>query len=215
MSKYGTYSVPELLALGSNLTTVLSSASGEKYGVAPSAVTALGAADAALDAAENTQKACLIAAKGATATKLAHKEDVASRIAAIQAIVTANPLVTDAELVGLGFPARRGTSPRPKLPVAATDLSATPDALGNVKLRWTKGTNGTTVVYMIETSLNAGATWSLLDTTKRSSIVATGFAPGVAAWFRVTATGAAGRAQPSAPASIYAPTPEVALSLAA
>lgn len=72
--------------------------------------------------------------------------------------------------------------------------------------------NGSVVTSLVEFSLDAGATWSLRDTTKRASIAASGFKPGVPAWFRVVATG---RAEPSAAASVHAPAPMVELKPAA
>ena len=217
MSKYSNDSVTALLQAEGKAYEILSSEVGKNYPVDASAISGLHASAFALQTAENAQLAAMQAAKARTAEKGVRKEDLASRMATIQAVVTASPTVTDPMLIALGFPPRRGAAPRPKLPQAATGLTATPDGMGDVALVWKRGSGDSrsVVSFLVEYSLDAGATWSLLDTTRRVSLTAANFAPGVAAWFRVTATSAAGRAQPSAPAPIYAPTPEVALSLTA
>ena len=108
-----------LLALGNNVATVLGPGATNPYGVAQAAVTGLMAADAALAAAINAQKAADIAAKTATAQKAAKKAAVAAALGAIQATADANPAVTNEMLIALGFSPRRGganrsrRSPRP------------------------------------------------------------------------------------------------------
>ena len=217
MSKYSNDSVTALLQAEGKAHEILASSQGEKYPVNASMISGLNAAALELQAAETAQQNAMQAAKTRTSEKLVAKENLASRMATIEALCAASPTVTDSMLIALGFSPRRSAAPRPKLPQATTGLTATPDGMGNVALVWKRGSGDSrsVVSFLVESSLDAGATWSLLDTTRRVSFAAANFTPGVAAWFRVTATSAAGRAQPSAPASIYAPTPEVTLKFAA
>lgn len=72
----------------------------------------------------NAQAAARQAEKQSTATKLARKADVGAAIRKIQVVVENDPAVTDAMLIGLGFPARRSGGSRPKTVGEVTGLSA-------------------------------------------------------------------------------------------
>ena len=53
----------------------------------------------------------------------------------------------------------------------------------------------------------------MVGSTSRTKTTLEGFAPGAAAWFRVTATTATTAARPSFPVAIYGPQPDAAVRL--
>lgn len=67
-------------------------------------------------------------------------------------------------------------------------------------------------MFVVETSAG-GAEWTMIKSTTRTSFVALGYAPGVAAYFRVTATTSVSASLPSLPVGAYAPAPPTAVKL--
>ena len=91
-------------------------------------------------------------------------------------------------------------------------LRADPNANGSVKLKWDRNGNAQTTMFVVETSAD-GAAWTFLKTTTRCSYLAEGFAPGAAAYFRVTATTSTASSLPSLPVGVYAPAPAAQVQL--
>ena len=202
-----TNKTPEaLLALGTNVATVIGPGTTNPYGVPTAAVTALMAADAALGGAINAQVAAKAAEKAATVTKAAKRDGVVAALNTIATAVYANPAVTDTMLASLGFPARRsGPAPR-RVPTEPTGLSAEPFANGTVKLKWNRNGNKPGILFVIETSED-GLAWTMIRSTTRSSFAVEGFAPGVPAWFRITATTSTAASLPRSPSPPTPPLP--------
>lgn len=213
-NKFSEKSAEELVPFATNVAAVLGSGGlSNPYGVDAALISALTASDTALTTSINAQVAADAVKKAATATKATKKSAVVSNLTAIADVVYPNPAVTDAMLVALGF------SPRPvktvTTPVTPTVINAFPTTLGEVKLQWARsGNKKSGVIFVVETSTD-GTNWTFLASTTRVSYVATGFAPGVPAWFRVKATTSTASSLPSASTSIYAPGGSTELHLAA
>ncbi len=197
----------QLLAAGNQISTVITSALNG-YGVTAGELTALTGADTALNAAINAQFNAKAAEKAATQTKKTDRLATLAAIQAISATVYANPAVTNTMLAAIGFAPRRSGSGTPAVPVTPTSLVATPFAAGTVKLTWNRNGNASGIVFLIEWSTD-GTTWQFLKSTTRISYTANGFAPGVQAWFRVTATTSTATSVPTSSVSVYAPAPPV------
>ena len=206
MSSFIKMTPEALIALGTHVAATIGNETPNDWGTTAAECNTLTTADSGLTAAVNGQKAAEIVAKTATANKNTKKADLIAALNAIQATVVANPAVTNDMLVSLGFSPRRG-GVKPQALTATgtvTGLTADPLATGTVKLRWNRSGNAPRTIFVVETSED-GANWTFLKSLTRCSYAAEGFAPGVAAWFRVTATTSTSASTPSLPVSVYAP----------
>lgn len=73
---------------------------------------------------------------------------------------------------------------------------------GGERLTWEKEANPRTATYLVECRESEDG-WRFLAAPPRKSLRAEGFAPGVPAWFRMTATTATRRALPRAAVAVY------------
>ena len=195
---------PEFLQqLCSTVANSIGSGSTNPYGVPHDDVEALGDASFVLGSTLNEQAQAKAALRAITLLKGHKKEGVVDALNAIAKIVYDNPDVTNNMIASLGFAPRKAKS-QPKAPVAVTDLAVTPFADGTARLAWDRSGNRKGASFLIEAS-DDGQVWTMIDSTTRVSYTATGFAPGVPTWFRVTASNGVGRALPSAKVSMYAP----------
>lgn len=196
----------QLAVLGANVAGKLAGQTNP-YGVSAPTVAALTAINTALPLAINAQLTARAAEKAATEQKHVKRATMIGVLSDVATAVYANPAVTDEMLFALGFEPRPTGRSQPKAPVAPTGLMLSPRMDGTVKLTWSRNGGAYRTVYRIETSAD-GVTWSFLDTTTCASYVATGFAPGTSAWFRVVASNRQGRSLPCPCASIYTPVGE-------
>ena len=195
----------ELKALVATATAVLSQGGGD-YGVSPTMVGSLSAAGIDLERGMSAQTAAVAAEKAATQQKLASKAATVASLNAIAGIVYHRSDVSDEMLAAIGFAPRRSVVPRPLAALPVTELLAQPYADGSVKLSWKRGSgNPYGTMFLIESSED-GAAWTILGSTKRASATVEGYAPGVTAWFRITATTSTSATRPSAAVAIYGPT---------
>lgn len=184
------------------------------YGVGAGIVADLAACEAEFSADITQLAAARAAALAATQARDASRRAASELLSRLAASLYANPEVSDAMLADAGFSPRdkKRTRQQPRQPKA---LSAVPDIRGNVALAWEPGGNAYGVTYVIEWRREDAESWSFLGTTTRKRVRFPGFAPGVPAWFRVTASRNTVVSLPSYPASIYAPASIAAAHLAA
>lgn len=90
-------------------------------------------------------------------------------------------------------------------PQIPTDLTATPNIYGQVKLEWKKNGNPYGVVYVVETSTNT-TDWTAVTNSTRRSVTLSGYTPGTMVWFRVRATKNGEMSDASNVTQIYAPS---------
>lgn len=148
----------------------------------------------------------------------AARSAAATALAQVARTAFANPANTPALIAELGFKPR-STSRTRIVPVTPTKLIAMPQSNGDCRLQWDKLSNGVGVIYRIEgaTRIEGGAAsgWVSLGETTAQRATLTGYAPGVAASFRIVATKNGIVAPPSEPVGIYAASAAPALRLAA
>ena len=175
---------------------------GDVYGLSGAEIARIGAKGAALAQAGERHTRAVAEANAALAARDAALRATVAILQATAARIEAGTEAKDGDLARIGFAPRRGRPARPHAPVAVTNLVATPDAFGGVRLTWDKEGNPRTAAYLVECRGAEGG-WQFLKSTPRKSLRTEGFAPGVTAWFRVTATTATRRALPCAPVAVY------------
>ena len=185
----------ELTALVATAGAVLTGEALGDYGLSAAQVTAMKNGGIALGAGMTAQAAAQAAEKAATRQKAAAKANTVASLNTIAGIVYHKDTVTDEMLAAIGFAPRRASTPRPAVATPVTGLVATPSADGSVRLAWDRGSNAKTTMFLLETSAD-GASWTILSSTTRVSATLDGYAPGAAAWFRVTATTSTSAARP-------------------
>ena len=136
--------------------------------------------------------------------KTVNKDGLAFILGLLYKQATADLSVTDEELASVGFPPRRkGGGTRPTALPAPTGVTAIGSSDGSVRLSW-QSVSRRGLVYRVETSAD-GYDWTMIDAYTRKSVVLTGYAPGIAAWFRVTAKAGNVLSPASGSTSVYAP----------
>lgn len=174
------------------------------YGVSAGIVADLAACETEFATDITQLVAARAAALAATQARDASRRAASEVLSRLAASLYANPNVSDAMLADAGFAPRDKKRTRQK-PHQPTNLLAKPDIHGNVALTWEPSGNSYGVTYVIEWRREDSESWSFLGTTTRKRARFRGFAPGVPAWFRVTASRNTVVSAPCYPASIYSP----------
>ena len=215
MSSYTRLKPEALLSAEATMQAALSEGGkGNPFGISDLQVAALTSGGTGLNGAILAQKAAIVAERQATQQKAVSRKGLVDALSSAAATAYAST-ATDTQLASLGLPPRRTGTSRPKASVQPTALLAVPNANGTVKLSWARGDNRYGMTFLLETS-GDGVEWSFLRSTQRVSETVAGFAPGTAAWFRVTAATSTTTSLPSAPVAVYAPaSAPVQLRLAA
>ena len=182
-------------------------------GLTPAVVAALGEGVEGLEAAVVAQARAKAEHDAAVAAKDARKAELLGLLRGAARSAYADAAVGDALLRGIGLAARRAGGVRPQAIPAPERLMATalPDA--RVRLRWDRNGNPQGTTFQIEWAPEGGP-FTMVDTTTRASIVLPGHAPGVEAWFRVTAK-RAGLVSPASNAAVVYAGSRAALRRAA
>ncbi len=169
-------------------TVVTAGGPGGANGLTPADITALQAALTAADTSHGAAQTARSNSKSATALQnsdLASLRDLLSQsINKIKnyAAGSADPVTVYTEM---DVP-EPDTTPTKHYPVTPTMLVAQPSADGTIKLTWDASTNFYGTTYLVEGSAD-GTTWSTVSTTTAQKITLTGYTPGAAYWFRVSA----------------------------
>lgn len=127
---------------------------------------------------------------------------LAAALSEIGASVALGEDATDEVQIALGF-AVPSTGRTRRLPTKPGHLIAEPTAYGTTELRWARGENGERTMFLIERS-DGVAPFAQIGVTTRTRAVVTGCAPGVLAYFRVSAANARGQSAPSSTVAIFA-----------
>ncbi len=164
-------------------------------------IDALNAGLTALNLSLVSTETAKLAYKSAVEDKDADFQQLRDAISQIARTCYANPDVTNAMLESVGL-SPRGRSRRPVAPTVVTDLIATPNVDGTVKLKWKRGGNLAVTTFLIEKQVGTGA-WEFVDSVTASRVTLTNYAPGNPAHFRVIASRNGISAPASNIASIY------------
>ena len=195
----------QLIDLLSNMASVFDSPQGAAYHLSPAAISGLEDEQNALFASLTEANQLAVRARTANAARDAARLSAIATLGRVATTLYNDPLVTPVMISALGLEPRADGPSRPTLPERVTGLEALPNVDGSVRLKFSKGGNRISTVYGIEASAD-GATWTPVVSVTRATVTLSGYAPGVATWFRVVASNGVGAALPSATAGIYAPT---------
>ncbi len=191
----------DLVLLAGQVQAGIGDGEANAYGVSKAAVDGLAAATEKLEAANQAVVAAKAAYHAAVAEREAERVVCSESVAGIARTAFANPAVTPAMVLDLGL-SPHSTSRTKVIPKAPSMLTATPAANGNVRLAWARSGNAKAVNFIIEARDAAGA-WRFVAVTTCASATVEGFAPGMATWFRVTASKNGLTSAPSPVAAIY------------
>ena len=199
-----TDSVAEQIALATSIDNV-TSGNPTNWGLTAArltdlsdAATALANDQAGLDAAWNAYQQARQNRNSSRVALVDNLKDVARSI-------YAQPGLTDGDIASTGL-AVHDYHPSPSQTSSPTNLVANAFANGTVKLTWNRNGNGRTTTFLIESSFD-GSEWTYAGTTTAARITLSGYAPGTATLFRVTANRAGGTSEPSETAGIYLAMP--------
>lgn len=159
-------------------------------------------------------EAARAAAEVAMAAKTDGREEALSTFATYLNLMYATPSVTDASIISLSL-APRSTNRTPAALATPADFVVTPFADGTVKFKWGKNGNAYGVTYVIEHADADAGNWTPVVSTTKTRITLSGYTPGTAAWFRVSATRNGDSSLPTAMEGIYLPAPGSSLQIAA
>lgn len=127
--------------------------------------------------------------------------------------VYSDAALTDVQIRSLGLSPRRSGGVRPQALFAPTNLVAKGYSDSTIRLSWDRGASnirGTTFQIFGSTD---GLAYEMIDTTTQASIVLSGYAPGSAAWFKISAKRSGLVSTMSDAASVYAPGAPAAVKL--
>lgn len=176
-------------------------------------MTAFGTQVTAFSAAVDDWLAAKLAYEAAIEARKTAQIAMTSKARTYGDLVQASVSITNAQRAEIGVPIHDAT-PSPVIAQTVTDLVATPNAAGFVKLKFNRNGNKPTVQFNIE-GKTEGGDWTLIAVSGRVNNTLSGFAPGVPYSFRVIAVSASSQAQPSNVAVIYSEGSGASLTLAA
>jgi len=140
----------------------------------------------------------------ATQTKKAAQKALVAAERALIRRVQAAPGATTAIRAALGINKRTGQRTKTP-PTQPLDLIAVAFADGTNLLKWNRKGNKATTTFQIEALYEGGKVWTTVGTTTKTKFEHLKQTPGVAVYYRVTATRADMESVPSATASVYSP----------
>ncbi|MBL8066157.1 MAG: fibronectin type III domain-containing protein [Chthonomonadaceae bacterium] len=191
----------ELRTMMQTFTTV-ATANAAALGLSPAQITEIGGQNTLFNTSLNDQTAAQAAAKGAVADCTLEKGDTVNLLRRFNAIFKANPAVSDELLDQLGLPPRNQGGDH--LPVfAPTNLAALGCSNGVNSLTWNNGGNFPGVNYVVEASLDKGASWDIIDVVTTTKMEHFDQTPGVEISYRVYAKRRNIKSAPSNVAIIY------------
>ena len=199
MNKFTDKTDAVIASSATSAASVLATHAG--YGVSTALVESLAGAGATLATLIDDARRAQDAAKAATLDKADGRETALAALNAIAAIVYNNG-TSDSMIQAIGFSPRAAGS-RPAMPLPASDVTAAAFADGTVRLGWKRSGNRPSAIFQVERSLDGGATWRIVAATSQTKTTLAGYAPGEAAWFRVTVTNSVGASLPSGAAGVY------------
>jgi len=172
--------------------------------------TLLTAFNTALGSMNNAKKA----QNTATQSKKAAQKALVTAERAIIRRVQAAPGATTAIRAALGINKRTGQKTKTP-PTIPTKVIATASADGINTLKWDRNGNKPATTFRVEMMGQGETEWSFVGNTTKTKFDHTGQTPGMTIYYRITATRADMESEPSQTVSVYAPTPQIALRLAA
>ena len=203
VSQFSNRNSTQLIASLNAAITTIGDTGGAPYyapvGTASNLEDLLSALTLAVKVQSDAQKASI----AATVAKNAQVQETTDALTALQATLAADPRVSDSALRAAGFSRRKAEQNKPTVPSIPVEVAAfaLPDA--QAKLTWKKGAvTPPTTSFLIERS-NDGVNYIAVDSTRKTSYVVPQVAPGVPCFFRITATTAMGRSEPSPTVSVY------------
>lgn len=178
----------DLKAMAANLARKLPEAAPD-LGITPSQVLALQEAVAAYSSA----LAAVVAQRSALAATIAHKrtvaEDLVEQMRAINRRARVSPAATRSLLSQLGLPPGDETRTR-ILAETPTGLIALPNGNNGALLRWSRGKNAVTNIFVVEAQAPGEAGWTQIAVTQRTRCHHREAIPGHAVRYRVMARSA-------------------------
>ena len=174
------------------------------YKTTTTKVTAVTTAQSVFDSAILDFEAAKAAFAAASEAKAAARQSLLTSISAVARDIYGGN-VSDSMVSAAGLEPRDSV----RTPVAAlqpTELMVTPFADGNVQLKWNRNGNASGMNFIIEAAVD-GESWTIVNSTSKTRITLSGYAPGNQVFFRVRATKDGNVSEPSNTEAIYLPTP--------
>jgi hypothetical protein len=138
---------------------------------------------------------------GEVAAKATVRENSLVALSSVSRSAYAKVGITNQQLIDAGLQPH-STSRAKIVPATPTDLIVSPNADGNVALKWDRNGNPGSVTFQIESSTDC-LNWTIVATTTRAKATLSVYTPGVQTWFRVRAQRNETVTAPSAQIPIY------------
>lgn len=174
------------------------------YKTTTTKVTAVTTAQSVFDSAILDFEAAKAAFAAASDAKAAARQSLLSSISVVTRDIYGGG-VSDSMVSAAGLEPRDAVR-TPVVPLQPTELMVTPFADGTVQLKWNRNGNARNMNFIVESAVD-GESWAIVNSTSKSRITLSGYAPGNEAFFRVRATKDGDVSEPSNTEAIYLPTP--------
>jgi len=190
----------ELNSALANFSSVCST-NAAALGLGPPDIAEISGASSVFNTTLNAWTAAKATAESAKTTKNTQKTTSKAIVSKWAKVFRAKTTVTDTLLAQLMLPPHKtpGNSTPPTIP---SDVIASSDGLGNVRLVWKRNGNKANTVFVIEYRSSSTGPWTFLGTST-STKFATEWQPGSYVGFRVTAQRAGMTSAPSNPVVLW------------